>query len=77
MPNQRKKGKRSIGTWIESSVVDYLDAEAKRRNIHRSELVASLVREGLIAYETSRDKTGHKRGSQQVGLSEVDRDSQS
>lgn len=58
MANQRKKNKVSVGAWVDKTLVEKLDAEARRRGKHRSEILEWIIKEEMAQYgnvKTKRD----------------------
>lgn len=47
MPNQRKKGKHIVGSWIPEEMFMTLVVEAKRQGITRAKLLETLIERGL------------------------------
>lgn len=47
MPNQRAKGKKVIGTWVDDQTVAELDRIAKRLKLPRSKVIEMIIEDEI------------------------------
>lgn len=51
MPNQRHKGKKSVGAWVPESLRDRIKIVAKRRGVSVSDILCELLTKAADAPE--------------------------
>lgn len=56
MPNQRKKGKKVVGAWIDESLYNLIRKEALYENIPISELMIRILKEQVQKHAEKHDK---------------------
>jgi hypothetical protein len=60
MPNQRKKGKKVVGAWIDESLYNLIRQEAVSQNIPISELMIRILKEQVQKHARKHEKKSHQ-----------------